>query len=209
MHVPAEFSIKDTTTALDFIRQYSFGALICNGEAVPEVSHLPFLVKEEEDALYLHTHFARANPQLKKIEEVKQVLVVFSGPHSYISPTWYVNKINVPTWNYSVVHVNGTAETIHGTEAKKQLLLSTLSCYEPSFIQDYEKLPDQFKNAMFTELVGIKIKVNSIQTNFKLSQNKSREDIRSVIERLQTSTDTNDVALAGLMLKFNDKKLKP
>ncbi|MFL5754501.1 MAG: FMN-binding negative transcriptional regulator [Bacteroidia bacterium] len=204
MYVPNYFSIEDNKVALEFIQSHSFGMLLCNGTEQPEVTHLPFILKEEGKDVFLYTHLAKANPHWKTIEMEGNVLLIFTGPHGYISPSWYANKTNVPTWNYTAVHVSGEAELIHETELKRQILMSTIEFFEPSYIQHFEQLPEQYKSVMYTEIVGIKIRLTSIQTKFKLNQNKTKEDISGVMEKLNALGNTE---LAKMMLKFNQAKL--
>lgn len=204
MYVPRHFSIEDRQVAVEFMKAHSFGMLLCNGAEHPEVTHLPFVIREEGDEVVLYTHLAKANPHWKTIEQQKSVLVIFTGPHGYISPSWYSNKVNVPTWNYTAVHVTGEAELIDETQLKQRILADTISFFEPAYHEQFLQLPEQYTSAMYTEIVGIKIRVAAIQAKFKLNQNKTREDLLGVVKKLE---DLGNAELAKMIVQYNKTKL--
>src|ERR1700677_1757380 len=101
MYIPTAFAESDPTKLHDFIEQHSFGLLVSQVDGQLFASHLPFLLERTTGSHgCLVGHMARANPQWKQITG-QNSLVVFSGPHAYISPTWYESEQVVPTWNYA------------------------------------------------------------------------------------------------------------
>src|SRR4051794_27392492 len=100
MYVPSAFAESDLNKLHDFIERNSFGLLVSLVKGVPFATHLPFLLERNSGPDgSLVGHMARANPHWQELE-AQTVLVVFSGPHAYISPTWYEAENVVPTWNY-------------------------------------------------------------------------------------------------------------
>lgn len=106
---------------LDFIQKNSFATLYTHVEGRPWATHLPvFLEGKPEGKFVLHGHLAKANSQWKHLTQSEEVMVVFHGPHAYISSSWYTHE-NVPTWNYLAVHVYGKVRLIEGEELMHHL----------------------------------------------------------------------------------------
>lgn len=107
MHIPDKWNMGSIEKIHQFIAEFGFAALVSNNL---EASHIPMLLSKEEGEFgVIYGHFARSNPHWKSIKNT-DVLAIFSGPHSYISPTWYETQPSVPTWNYSAVHVVGSIQ---------------------------------------------------------------------------------------------------
>ena len=108
MYIPKAFREDDLKTLHKLIREYSFATLITQHEGVPFATHLPFILDAQRGQNgSLLAHMARANPQWHDLVSEQEVLVIFQGPHAYISPSWYEVDLSVPTWNYAVVHAYG------------------------------------------------------------------------------------------------------
>jgi len=103
MYIPAYTEVKEHTRLIAFMKSYNFALLISNFKEFPDITPLPFVVTEDHQKLKLITHPAIVNPHWKNLDENKNVLVLFQGPHCYISPDFYENKVNVPTWDYKMV----------------------------------------------------------------------------------------------------------
>ena len=104
MYVPRHFAEADADRLARFIDENGFGLIVTVSEGRPVASHVPFLYERERNVLL--SHVARANPQWRDLAGETEVMVVFQGPHTYISPSWY-RAPGVPTWNYAVAHVYG------------------------------------------------------------------------------------------------------
>src|SRR5262249_30231661 len=132
MYIPTAFREDDTENLFELIEQNSFGLLVSEHDGAPFATHLPLLL---DRTLAPHGcligHMARANPQWQQAEG-QTVLAVFSGPHAYISPTWYEAGNVVPTWNYVAVHANGTFHAIHDTEALLEIVGRYVDFFEAS-----------------------------------------------------------------------------
>jgi transcriptional regulator len=132
---------------------------------------------------------AKANPQWQDIQN--EVLAVFNGPHTYISPSWYETKQAVPTWNYTVVHVKGEFSLIENPHELLQILEQTTQVYESSMTQPWEmsNLDLKLLNHLSDGIVGFKIAISKIEGKWKLSQNHSKERRQRVIQALEEKSD--------------------
>ncbi len=200
MYVPSSFRETNADTLFEFIKQHSFGMLVSQVDELPFVSHLPFLVdRETGDHGRLIGHMARANPQW--IDAAGDVLVVFSGPHAYISPTWYESDKVVPTWNYVAVHVYGTLQIIDDEESLIGIVRDYVDTYEKSMPQPWvlDTLSGDFIHALVQQIVGFEILVTRIEGKWKLSQNHTVERRQKVIGVLGEADDDDSRKIAALM----------
>lgn len=124
MHIPAAFKEDNPEYLLKIMHKNAFATLITTDEkGLPIPTNLPFLIRQEEKDIKLQAHFSINNPQWKHLEENQRVLVIFNGPHSYISPSWYVNS-GVPTWDYVTVPAYGSATLYKNPEQTAELVES-------------------------------------------------------------------------------------
>lgn len=204
MYVPKYFQVKDVNEIIDFLKTNSFGILVTTRKGKPIATHLPFQLVKEEDDYYLTGHVAYGNPQWRTFETNEEVLVIFQGPHAYISSSWYKEE-NVPTWNYQAVHVYGRAELIDGEDLKLDLM-KLLKKYEKHREKPvlWETLSPELLEKELKGIVGFKIKVENIQAAYKMSQNRNSEDYQNIITNLYEEQDVNSRQMAQLM----EKKLK-
>ena len=197
MYIPEHFTQDDREVLVDLIRQHSFGTLVSVVDGSPYATHVPFLVNDNTDGLMLTCHVARANPHWQSLDG-KEALAIFQGPHAYISPTWY-RSVNVPTWNYTAVHIYGRVSLVEDCNALHQIVLDLSDQYERN--RDDPWIPDYDEN-MLNAIVGINIPVERIEGKFKISQNRNADDRDGVIEALATATSDNDMALSELMKNY-------
>jgi len=193
MYIPSHFHEQDERVLADFIDAHAFGTLVTIERGAPFASHLPFL--HERDAGTLHAHVARANPQWQHVADGARVLVMFQGPHAYVSPTWYADP-GVPTWNYTAVHVYGLARAVDDAAAIGRHVERLAARYERGSAEPWVPRYDPKRLA---GIVGIEIRITEIQGKFKLSQNRSAEDRARVAARFEASGTDNDAALARLV----------
>jgi transcriptional regulator len=142
---------------------------------------------------------ARANPQWQHFVEGSKVLVVFQGPHAYVSPSWYSSP-GVPTWNYAVVHLRGIPRLLDG-ESELEALVEQLTHVHESHLPNPWKpnLTGERRSKLLNMIVGFEIELTHIQGKFKLSQNRPLEDQRSVVDKLSQSSNQTEAAVAKLM----------
>jgi transcriptional regulator len=112
VYLPPAFTETRTELLIEHIERYDFGLLVSHGNAGMIASQIPFLVERRDGVLYLQSHLARANPQGADLDGNGEALAVFTGPHAYVSPTWYAAGPAVPTWNYATVHAYGAARRV-------------------------------------------------------------------------------------------------
>lgn len=168
MYIPKINQASDRQEIVDFMKRFSFATIITAKDNYPVATHLPFLVKFENDVIILTSHFAKANDHWKDLESNK-VLVIFSEPHAYISPSNYEKELNVPTWNYISVHAYGECKVITETEKTFEILEATIDYYESSYRKQWEGLPEDYKSKMAKGIVAFEIRVDDLQAKKKLS----------------------------------------
>lgn len=198
MYIPKINLTTDRKEMVSFMKRFSFATVITAKDNFPIATHLPFLVTEKDDTLVLRSHFARANDQWKDIENHK-VLVIFSEPHAYISPTHYDNEINVPTWNYISVHAYGEGKLVTEEKTVFDLLEATIDNYETSYRQQWNRLPDDYKLKMSKGIVAFDVVVSELQAKKKLSQNRTETERLKIIDTLSRSDDSNERVIAAYM----------
>ena len=201
MYMPDLFAVNDRQTQIDFIRTTGWGYLTGVIDDEPYVTHLPFLVAGGTGEEKLVAHMARANPHWESFANGKPQLVVFPGPHTYITPSWYNTDKAVPTWNYTTAHVYGTPVVIDDPQTVYAGQQDLVNHYEAQFDMPWrmEDVDTDFIDGMLRAIVSFEIPIERIQCKFKLSQNRPAEDQQRVVDALESSTDANAKAVAGLM----------
>ena len=194
MYIPQHFAQQDRGILAELIQANSFGTLVTQGEDGLVASHLPFLLEQEDTGLVLRGHFARANSHWTQVENCES-LIIFQGPHCYISPNWYKSP-NVPTWNYAAVHVYGSVELLTDKEDILDIVLELSDTHERDLPDPW--IPD-YDEALLNAIIGFRFVISDIQGKYKLSQNKTVADRKGAIEALQLSGTENEMAIAGLM----------
>ena len=134
MYIPHFNHVTDPAILHDLMQRFSFATLVTQHEGRPFATHLPFLVQPEHgDHGRLLAHLARANPQWTDFASGVEALVIFQGPHTYISPSWYDVHPSVPTWNYAVVHAYGAPRVIEEDAAIEEALRRLVATHEEGF----------------------------------------------------------------------------
>ena len=202
MYIPAHFREGEIAALHEMMRQNSFATLVTVVENVPFATHLPILLDAETLPGILRGHVARANPQWQHFESGGEALVIFSGPHAYISPQWYKTQPSVPTWNYTAVHAYGSPRIVTG-EALRKSLFDLTAFYEAGLPASWNpaELPDDYLEKMTRALVGFEMPISRLEGKSKLSQNRSETDRQQVIAALESSGLAENVALAAEMRK--------
>ncbi|CAN5268873.1 FMN-binding negative transcriptional regulator [soil metagenome] len=200
MYIPASFKVSDLTRLHRFIREHSFGQLTTVRDGAPFVSHVPMLL---EDAPAPHGsllgHIARANPQWQGADG-QQVLAIFTGPHAYVSPSFYEAENVVPTWNYVAVHVYGALHVLEDAESLTAILQKSVVAYEQDRENPWTLDPSSpYFEKMIHAIVGFRIDITRIEGKWKLSQNQPPERRAKVRRALAGSSNPEDLAIAQLM----------
>lgn len=197
MYISKLYREEDRAKIFEFLRQNEFATLVTHDGDKPIASHLLFEVTEEGESLFLNGHMSRANLLWKTFEMNSEVLVIFQGPHTYISPTWY-NHVNVPTWNYQAVHVYGIPRIVEGEEYHA-MLSRLIARHEGNTSYRLEGLPQDFVEKQMNGTVGFQIKATRIEANYKLSQNRDDEDYHNIIGQLHRRDDEMSHGVAKAM----------
>jgi transcriptional regulator len=200
VYLPPHFTETREDVLLDHIERHDFGTLVTSGSELI-ASQVPFLVERRDGKLVLLGHLARPNPQCADLESGDEALVIFQGPHAYISPSWYSAGPAVPTWNYASVHAYGAARVIRDRDWLSDLLRRLSERHEareavPWRMQD---LPDAFLSGMLGGIVGFEIAVTRLDGKFKLSQNRPAVDRPSIVAALEARDDADSHGVARLM----------
>ncbi|MBU1222950.1 MAG: FMN-binding negative transcriptional regulator [Gammaproteobacteria bacterium] len=199
MYIPEHFKEENLERIAALIRDNAFGMLITAPQGQPFVSHLPFLFERSGAQGKLLGHMARANPHWQHFSDGADVLVVFHGPHAYVSPSWYASP-GVPTWNYAVAHLRGKPRRIETESELEALLERQTHVYEQHMPNPWKpNLTGERRTKLLGMIVGFEIEISDIQGKFKLGQNRSAEDRLRVIAELNSSTNQTEVAVAKLM----------
>lgn len=201
MYIPPHFANRDVSQLHDAIEAYSFALVVTGSNDNLVASHLPLLL--DRDAGLQGTllgHFARANGHWRSAAS-QQTLVVFSGPHAYISPTWYAAERVVPTWNYIAVHAHGRLELIEDRAEVLALLERTVEHFESSQPQPWRLTdqPAEFVERLAGQIVGFRIPIDQLEGKWKLNQNHPQERRERVIAALRGQESADSLAIARLM----------
>ncbi|MEM7407288.1 MAG: FMN-binding negative transcriptional regulator [Pseudomonadota bacterium] len=197
MYTPRSFAEHDLAKLQQVVDDYPFGLLVTAHESVPTVTHLPWLLDRSRGEFgVLQAHMARANPHWKQLEEEGSALVVFQGPHDYVSPAWYESPNLVPTWNYIAVHACGPVRVLHSeTDAAATVSALTArfeSLQESPWRLDMESSTNQ---RMLSAIVAFEVEVIELSGKFKLNQNRGEADRKGVVDAL---ADTNAPLAAAM-----------
>ncbi len=200
MYTPAHFQIDDRDALNAFMRQHSFATIVTHDGKVPHATHMPVLMNPDPGPHgTLISHMARANPQWRHFANGEEVLVIFTGPHAYISPAWYVTQPAVPTWNYTAVHAYGTPRLVADHDRFAQMLHDLIEFYEAERPNRWHgTLPAEFRDGLMKGIVGVEIEITRLEGKFKLSQNRP-QDAPGVIAALGDSTDQTERDTAKMM----------
>ena len=197
MYIPKLYREEDRALIVEFLRSNGFPALVSHVGEKLVASHLPVETVENADgSLTILGHMSRANPQWKTIGD-QEVLLIFQGAHTYISPRWY-NHANVPTWNYMMVHVYGKVRMVEGAELRS-LLDSLVNKYESSTGYNLENLPGDMVEKEMKGVAGFALDVTRLDAAYKLSQNRDDESYNNVITELEKRSDSDSHNVAKAM----------
>ncbi|OWK36297.1 FMN-binding negative transcriptional regulator [Fimbriiglobus ruber] len=200
MFIPSAFAEADPRKLHSFIEQHSFGLVVSQVGGEPFATHIPILLDRDAGPHgTLIGHFARANPQWVEITG-QSVLAVFSGPHAYISPTWYEAVDTVPTWNYAAVHAYGRVEVIEDRAALLEIVARTVRTYESAEARPWTLDADSlYVDRLLGAIVGFRMVVNRLEGKWKMNQNHPAERREKVVRGLLAHGGEDAVATAEMV----------
>jgi transcriptional regulator len=182
-----------------FINEYPFATLISLDATGPIISFAPLYYDAGKHQLV--GHLANNNQQISVMEKNSAITTLFHGPDGYISPNWYSDKTQVPTWNFMNVEVKGAVTLLHGDSDKLKLLKELSRVHEQKISSDWtiDKLPEVKLNAMLKAITAFAIQIDSCEGKAKLSQNKHQTERLNLINGLEKLSDSNNRLLAEQM----------
>lgn len=197
VYSPAYNQIEDRAEVLALMRANGFPLLVTGTGGTLHASHLPSMVHKTDGNIVLDMHMARSNPQWKEFFD-DEVMVVFSGPHAYVSPRWYEEQERVPTWNYAAVHAYGVPKVLSDKKLKHASQRRLVAHLDPQWLPTFDALRKEYVDRMLDGIVNFEIRVTRLETRWKLSQNRSRAEQESIASHLAGSVDSSERALAAL-----------
>lgn len=182
-----EFKATNETEVLAFMKQHPFAMLIGNADNKAFATQFPLLFEERDGKLILIGHMMRKQDHHLVFEKNPEVLVVFTGPHTYVSATWYSDPHQASTWNYSSVHARGKISFLNqqGLEDALQKLSSHYEGHNPHSTAVFENLPIDYRTGLMKAVIAFEIEVNTIEHVFKLSQNRDEKSYENIVDELK------------------------
>lgn len=198
MYIPEYHRIENPEITLAFIKANPFAILVSTNGGMT-ATHLPILAREMNGKLILQGHLAKANEHWKSFGPEVELLIIFHGPHAFVSPGLYENRESVPTWNYAAVHVYGNARVLGDSGHVNEVLGELIAEFDPPYLAQWTSLSAEYRERMLRHIVAFEIVANRVETKFKISQNRTRADQERVMQALAKSTDPTTSAIATLM----------
>jgi transcriptional regulator len=200
------FKEKDQQAVVDFMKQHPFAMLIGNADNKSFATQIPLLFEERDDKMILLGHMMRKQDHQKAFEKNPDVLVVFTGPHTYVSATWYHNPHQASTWNYMSVHARGAIRFLDekGLEEALRKLSLHYENNNPHSATVFDNLAEEYRRPMMKSIVAFEIEVNTIENVFKLSQNRDEKSYHHIMDKLSVQ-DADGKRIAEEMDKRKEK----
>ncbi len=188
------------------MKENSFAVITGFGEEYPVASHLPLeIIIKEDGKIFFTGHLMKNSDHHKSFEKNENVLVVFNGPHTFVSASWYTKPDVASTWNYITVHAKGKIKFTDEAGTYKAIHAITNKYEGIETAASFDKLPEEYVARLIKAIVGFEIEVISIDNVFKLSQNHNEETRKSIISHLKERGDKDSNAIAGEMEKRMDQ----
>ena len=205
MYLPRHFEQPDRALTLEVMRAHSFATMICADDTgLPFATHLPVIVSErgagDATQVVIEAHVAKPNPHWRYLEAGREALVVFLGPHAYMSPRVYPDLARVPTWNYLAVHAYGRARILDGEAKKDALLKGLIAIHEPEYAAQWRGLDAEFQGKLLSGIVAFEIAIERLEAKFKLNQH--RKEAHAAMQEIYARGTPNEQALAAWMTRL-------
>lgn len=190
-----------------FMEEQPFASLITVGSSGLFASHIPMVLEQNGANGRLKCHISRANPQWRDYTPSVEALAIFSGPHHYITPSWYPEKEEtgkvVPTWNYVVVHAYGHLKVMEDGEWLMAHLSKLTNIQEAGFPVPWKvgDAPADYIASIAKGIVGLEMDIERIEGKWKVSQNRSEPDRSGVAKGLAELNTTESLTMKALVEK--------
>ena len=201
MYIPTPFLVEDRKVIVAFMQQFDFAAVVSHSDTGFVASHVPVLIREVGSELHIVGHVARGNSHWRLMQSQAESMVIFQGPHAYVSPTWYAVSPAVPTWNYAVVHAYGAARVREDATFIAGVVEDLTRRYEEQREHPWstQAVPGESYEKLLNAIVGFEISVSRCEAKFKLGQNRSVEDRAGTIAGLERESSPKALELAHFM----------
>jgi transcriptional regulator len=206
MYQPPHFREDDLAVQHALIKAHPLGLLVTFGSAGLEANPIPFVLDASASALgTLRAHLSRANAQWRNFDPEQEALVVFQGPETYITPSWYAAKREhgkvVPTWNYAIVQARGLLKVKDDPDWLQQQITAMTDLQESPRAEPWAvgDAPSSFVAAQLKGIVGVEIEITRIEGKWKVSQNRPEPDRLGVSAGLRLSRDDASHQMAELV----------
>jgi transcriptional regulator len=199
MYKLPHYTIDDRNTLISFAKEIPFALVTGIGTEFPVGTQLPLEIIEEDNKLFLSGHLMRKTDHHLAFEKNENVLVVFNSPHAYIDANWYTEPAQGSTVNYISVHAKGKIKFLDEAGTYAAVKKITEKHIAANSAASFKNISDEYINTMLKAIVGFSIKVTDLQGVFKLSQNKSKEDIKNIITQLRLRNVMGDNYIATKM----------
>ena len=195
------FKEKDKQEIIAFMKENAFAMVTGMGENYPVATQLPLEIEETDRQIFLKGHLMRKTDHHLAFEKNSNVLVLFTGPHCYVSAAWYNDPHTASTWNYMTVHARGTI-TFTDEDGTYNAVKAVTNKYEGTETKAaFNNMPQEYVQPLLKAIVGFSIEVEKIENVFKLSQNKTREEQQNIITHLTKRNKKDDLLIAAEMQK--------
>ena len=197
MYSPKHYREEDRRVILDFILQNEFATVVAFDGEKPIASHLLTELVEDGEVLLVNGHMSKANPLWRTFDEGREALLIFQGPHAFVSATWY-DHVNVPTWNYQSVHAYGVPRLVTDDDQARRILSRLIRKHEPEAYR-LESLPEDFVASHLKGIMAFQVEITRLEAAFKLSQNRDDNNYRNVVAELERREDAASRGVADAM----------
>ena len=199
MYKFAYYTEPDEQKVIDFMKAHPFAIITGTGENQPVATQIPLAIEEKDGKIFLHGHLMKKTDHHLAFEKNNAVLVIFTGPHCYVSASWYTNPHMGSTWNYMTVHAKGkiTYADEAGTVAAVRAITEKFEGKDS--VAAFDQLSTEYVDAMVKAIVGFTIEVESMENTFKLSQNRDDASKQNIIVQLKQRGDYNSLQIAQEM----------
>ncbi len=206
MYIPNHFTENEELKVKKLIDENGFVTILSFPKnEKPFINHLPVIFSPHpNEEKVLLGHMAKRNPQWKHFKDNSECTMIVNGPHTYITPNWYKSGRDVPTWNYAIAHLHGKIELVEGFKEQVDILRQLTHFYEKPSAAPWEfELPDDLldESALTAAIISFKFHIESVESKFKLSQNRSNEDQQGVLDGLRERSDEKSKLVREMMLK--------
>ena len=195
------FTEEDQEKVIAFMKENAFAVVTGFGEGYPVASHLPLNFETRGENIFLTGHLMKNTDHHKAFEKNENVLIVFNGPHCFVSADWYNTPTVGSTWNYITVHAKGKIKFTDETGTLKAVNAITNKYVGTGTAASFDKLPEEYITRLIKAIVGFEIEVISFDNVFKLSQNHDEADRKNIIKKLKERADAGSIAIAEEMEK--------